>query len=279
MNHHARWRLDLARDLSTNLYRYAGIQAIVVGGSVARGYSDAFSDLELMLFWDKAPALDVRHEIIADLRAEYRYPDIDSGHDTALLIRGVPVDLWHNTVAGEYAAMDTVLHEYSLDLTASNVLDTVRTCIPLYGEDLVQQWKERVQEYPEELAARFLQTYLPHFHLRQLNLAARRNNPTAFYHILSDIQCSLFLILLALNRSYFPTYKWMYHSLVGMPTGPRQIAARLRQMFHEPPLRAATQLHAVLAETLAIVEAHYPQVDTAFAHYGLDQTPRAYKIP
>jgi len=66
--------------------------------------------------------------------------------------------------------------------------------------------------------------------------------------------------------------------LAGMPIGPKQIAPRLRQMFHEPPLDAASQLHNVLAETLAIVEAQYPQVDTAFAHYGLDQAPRAYTL-
>ena len=268
MNNHAQWRLDLARDLSSRLHRFTAIQAIVVGGSVARGYSDAYSDLELILFWDQAPGPDVRHEIIADFRAEFRYPEMDIGHDSALLIRGAPVDLWHLTVASEVAAMEAVLVEHSLDLGASNVLDTIRACIPLSGSDLVQQWKTRVQAYPEELAAGFLTSYLPHFHLRQLNLAAHRDNPTAFFHLLSDIQCSLFLILLARDGAYFPTYKWMYHVLAGMQIGPRQIAPRLRQMFYELPLDAATHLHDVLAETLSIVEAKYPQVDTAFARYG-----------
>jgi hypothetical protein len=159
------------------------------------------------------------------------------------------------------------------------VLDTIRACIPLYGADLAQQWKNRVQAYPEELAIRFLQTYLPHFHLRQLNLAVRRDNPTALYSILSAIQCSLFLVLLALNRSYFPTFKWMYHVLDGMSIAPPQIGSRLRRIFQELPLDAATQLRHVLTETLAIAEAQYPQLDTTFARYGLDQTPRAYAIP
>lgn len=279
MNAQARWRLDLARTLSTRLRHFAGVQAIVVGGSVARGYSDAYSDLELLLYWDHAPGPDVRQTIVTDLRAEFRYPAIDPGHASALLIDGFPVDLWHNTVASADAAMDVVLLTYSIDLDASNVLDTLRACIPLYGAELVQQWKQRVQAYPEELAIRFLQTYLPHFHLRQLNLAARRDNPTAFYSIMSAIQCSLFLVLLALNQSYFPTFKWMYHRLDGMPLAPTQLASRLRQMFHEPPLCAAGQLHDVLTETLALVEAQYPQLDTAFTRYGLSQTPRAYTIP
>ncbi len=49
-------------------------------------------------------------------------------------------------------------------------------------------------------------------------------------------------------------------------------------MFNEPPLSATSQLHDVLAGTLSIVEAEYPQIDTAFVHYGLDQTPGAYKL-
>jgi hypothetical protein len=279
MNEHAQWRLDFARDLSPRLARFAGIQAIVVGGSVAKGYSDAYSDLELMLFWDQAPGPEIQQEIKADFQAEFRYPEFDIGHNSSLLIRGVPVDLWHLTVSGEEAAMDAVLNDYSLDLGLNNILDTMQACISLYGHELVQQWKERVQDYPDQLAIRFLETYLPHFHMKQLNLAARRDNPTAFYNILSNIQSSLFLILLALNYTYFPTYKWMYPTLAGLSVGPAQIGPRLRKMFYAPPLEAATQLRRVLAETLTFIEARYPQVDTTFARYGLDQEPRAYELP
>jgi hypothetical protein len=48
-------------------------------------------------------------------------------------------------------------------------------------------------------------------------------------------------------------------------------------MFTLPPIEAAAQLQAVLAETLSIVEERYPQMDTAFAHYSLDQMPKVYK--
>jgi predicted nucleotidyltransferase len=115
MNTHAQWRLDLARTLSTHLRRFAGIRAIAVGGSVARGYSDAYSDLELLLFWDQVPSLDVRHAIVVDLRAEFRYPAIDPGHDSALLIDGFPVDLWHSTVergGGHAYGAARVQHRY-----------------------------------------------------------------------------------------------------------------------------------------------------------------------
>lgn len=280
MDDHVRWRLELARGIGARLEGVSGIRAIVVAGSVARGSSDAYSDIEIIAYWDEPPETDAVRAIAAGLGAARRYPSHDPGHESALLIRGVPVDLWHQTVRGAEAVLDAVLVGHSIDLGASNVLDTIRTCIPLRGEGLVGGWKERVRGYPDALAVRFLEAYLPHFHLRQLGLAARRDNPTAYYHTLSDVQCSLFLILLALNRAYFPTYKWMYEALDRMPIGPIGIAPRLRRMFDEPPLRAASALRAVLAETLALAVELVPGLgaeNVARARYGLGQAPTAYE--
>jgi predicted nucleotidyltransferase len=279
MNGHAQWRLDFADTLSADLRQFASIEMIAVLGSVARGYSDQYSDLELLLVWNQLPSPDQQSTLLRALQAEFRYPNFDPGYQNAFRIQGIPVDLWHTTIAQEEAVIHTVLHDFSLDLVANNRLDTLLSCIPLYGADQADDWKTRIQAYPSELALRFIQTYIPHFHLRQLNLAAHRDNPTAFYSIVSAIQCSLFLVLLALNRSYFPTFKWIYPALQRMPQTPHKIAARLHSMFHESPIEAAEHLRAVLAETLDMVERAYPQIDTAYARYGLDQEPLAYSHP
>jgi hypothetical protein len=279
MNAHAQWRLEFAHTLSTQLQQFAEIEAIAVLGSVARGYSDAYSDLELLLVWKELPSPDQQSILLRALQAEYRYPKFDPGYQSAFRIQGIPVDLWHTTIAQEEAVIHSVMHDFSLDLVANNRLDTLRSCIPLYGADQARDWKARIQAYPRELALGFLQIYIPHFHLRQLNLAAHRDNPTAFYHTLSAIHCSLFLVLLALNEFYFPTFKWMYPALQRMPRTPLQLAQRLRFMFDEPPIQAAAQLRAVLTETVDMVEAAYPDLDTSYTRYGLDQEPQAFTRP
>jgi predicted nucleotidyltransferase len=279
MNAHVQWRLDFAHTLSAELRQFADIETIAVLGSVARGYSDQYSDLELLLVWNQLPSPDQQSTLLRALRAEYRYPAFDPGYQSAFRIQGVPVDLWHTTAAQEEAFMRAVLHEYSLDLVANNRLDTLRSCIPLYGSEQVRDWQARLQAYPSELALRFIQSYIPHFHLRQLNLAAYRDNPTTFYHMLSDIQCSLFMVLLALNGFYFPTFKWMYQTLQRMTSTPNQLVARLQSMFRESPIHAAAQLRAVLSETLDMVESAYPHLDAAYARYGLDQESQTYTRP
>lgn len=280
MNEHTRWRLAFARDICERLGERDGLRAVVVGGSVARGYSDPYSDLELLLFWDAPPDSAAWRAIMADLDADFRLPEAYRSNDSALLIRGVPVDLWPLTVSGEEAVLDRVFDGYSIALEDSSMVDTLRTCLPLSGEGLIGRWQARTERYPDALALAFLRAYLPHFHLRQLHLAAHRDNPTAFYHTLTDVQCSLFIVLLALNRTHFPTFKWIYQRFAELPLAPAQIAPRLRQMFHEPPPRAAEQLHALLSETLALVEEHYPQLDpavVAWAWHGMAQrsTPLA----
>lgn len=278
MNQHGKWRLELAQNLSRQLSEFSGIRAVAAGGSVARGYADAYSDLELLVYWNHQPDAETRLAVFNCLNAERRYPKMDIGYDSAYLIAGFPVDVWHRTMEQEEAAADKVLNGFSTDLDAGNVLDTIRFAIPLYGVDYLEPIKECVEQYPDGLAVEFLKRFLPHFHLRQLLYAARRDNPTAFYSILNSILDGLFLVLLALNRSYFPTYKWFYKRLAELPVVPEQIDFRLRQLYVESPLSAVKQLTAILEETVALAERLYPQVDTAFVRYGLEQpVPQAYK--
>lgn len=274
MDEEVRWRYVFARELVGALPPFPALRAVVVGGSVARGYSDAYSDVELLLFWERGPDPTARQAILNAWQADHRLPAADRGHDSALLVRGVPVDLWQRTVADQEAALDRVLVAHSRDLAANAELDTIRTALPLRGEALVRDWQARATDYPEALALGFLREQLPHFHLRQLGLAAVRDNPTAFYHTLSDVQCVLFLVLLALNGAYFPTFKWLYRRLDELSVAPPAVAARLRRMFRESPPVAAAQLRTVLLETLALVEERYPQLDTdvlAWARHGVAQ--------
>ncbi len=45
-NPHIKWRIDFARHLAKRLVTFKGIKAIVIAGSVARGYADQYSDLK-----------------------------------------------------------------------------------------------------------------------------------------------------------------------------------------------------------------------------------------
>src|SRR5436305_103281 len=126
MNPQAQWRLAFAHSLSSKLQQFADITTIGVLGSVARGYCDQYSDLELLLVWKHLPSPEQHATFLQTLRADYRYPAFDPGYHSAFRIQGIPVDLWHTTVAQEETFIHTVLHDLSLDLVANNRLDTLQ---------------------------------------------------------------------------------------------------------------------------------------------------------
>lgn len=261
-NSHTQWRLDIARRLAERIRAFPGVQAIIVGGSVARGYADAYSDLELPIFWDKLPPDETRLALVTALHGEFLHGYDGPALEDQLLIDGFQVDLWHNTVAAEEAVFKTVLEDHSTDFGDSNFMDTIRACIPLYGEAIIEQWKQQAAHYPEALASKNIQQHITAFDAAQLAVVAYRDNPTVFYAAISRLQEAMFLVLLALNRLYFPTFKWMYQVLATMPIKPVDVEQRFRQAFRVPYDDAVQDTTRLLHETLALVNRHFPHLDT-----------------
>ncbi len=278
-NSHAEWRIDLARRLADAVIPLPGVRAMVVAGSVARGYADEYSDVEIPIFWDALPDDAQRHAIVRALGAGFLYAYDGPSTEDQLLVNDVQVDLWHITVADEDAVIKAVLEGRVLDMSSLNALDTVRACIPLYGHALVAKWKEQAQVYPDELAERLIRDHMASFGTAELFVQAARDNPTAFYGQLSRLHQELFLVLLALNRCYFPTFKWLYRALDTMPVKPESVDRRLRRAFTLPYSEAIADTKRLLAETLALVELQFPRVDTIQARRQLEYTRTAHLNP
>jgi hypothetical protein len=166
-------------------------------------------------------------------------------------------------VEHQEAILDAVLHEHRFDLGILNALDTIQTCIPLYGDEIVQNWKHRAQEYPEQLAEKIIREHLSSFSIGELFIFAQRDNPTAFYAQLSTLQQEMFLVLLALNRRYFPTFKWLYQVLESMQIKPDSIRSRFRQAYKAPYMEALADTKMLLKESLRLVQKQFPQIDIA----------------
>ena len=137
-NPHTKWRIDFAQQLAKHLARFDGIKAIVIAGSVARDFADEYSDIEMPVFWETLPDDTTRHEIVKALNAEFLYAYDGPAHEDQLLINGIQVDLWHISTRHEEEILESVLHEHHFDLSTLNALDTIRSCIPLNGHEIVQ---------------------------------------------------------------------------------------------------------------------------------------------
>jgi hypothetical protein len=273
------WRLAFARSVCQRLRRYPGLRAVIVGGSVARGYADPFSDLEMPLFWESLPDDNKRLALADDLGAEFAEPYNGPAQEDNLLIQGFKVDFWHNTVACEEQVFHDVLEGYDTDLGSSNFMDTIRSCIPLHGEELIQEWKQRAQVYPDELVRRNLQQQIARLEDGQLEILAVRANPTELFGRIVRFQQSLFLILLALNREYFPAFKWLYPALERLPLKPPEAAARFRRAFTSEWGVAITDTRQMIAETLDLVEQQFPGCGAVEARRRLASRRQVWNEP
>jgi hypothetical protein len=273
------WRLDFAKQLAVKIRAFAGLQAIAAGGSVARGYADEYSDFELLLFWDSLPDDDTRHAIIETLKADFLYGYDGPSQEDQLLIQNFQVDLWHNTLAKDEAVIQAVLQDFSTDLGDSNFMDTLRSCIPLHGEVILQDWKRRAQQYPAELAVRNITKNISTLDMSRLAVSAHRDNPHLFYSDIVRLQQAVFMILLALNGEFFPTFKWIFRSLAAMPIKPQRVGQRFRQMFAKPYDEAITEIRQIMNETLDLVKRYYPGVGTSAARRRLAYVRMAHTEP
>ncbi len=278
-NSHTIWRIDLARRLAGCIIPFQGVRAIVVAGSVARNYADEYSDLELPIFWDALPDDTKRHAIVHNLNASFLYTYDGPSAEDQLLINGVQVDLWHISVAHQEAIIKAVLEGRHLDLGSLNAMDTVRSCIPLYGHEIIEEWKKQAQAYPEGLARQIIQEHIASFRIAELFILAARDNPTAFYGQLSYLHQEMFLVLLALNHSYFPTFKWLFRVLETMQVEPEDIDRRLRRAFTLPYLEAIADTRQLLEETLELVELQFPHLDITQVRRQLGYTRAAHLKP
>jgi predicted nucleotidyltransferase len=64
MNEASVWRLALAMRIALHYRANPNVRAVAIAGSVARGYADRFSDIDLLVCWAAPPAVKERRDII-----------------------------------------------------------------------------------------------------------------------------------------------------------------------------------------------------------------------
>ena len=65
------WRIDYAKDLCNKLIAFEQPHSILIGGSVAKGWADDYSDLELCFIWRKLPSYKQRQQLIEHFGGDF----------------------------------------------------------------------------------------------------------------------------------------------------------------------------------------------------------------
>jgi predicted nucleotidyltransferase len=279
INEASRWRQAIAREVAPIYAINPNVAATIIGGSVARGHADEYSDIELGVFWHKPPtdtdreraSEQIYHHLHGDLVCLYPYEAREAVWCDDYMIgraapdqskSGVLVEVVHYTVKFIDHTLDSVLYQFNADENAHNLLAGIADGIPLNGVDFVTRWKKRAANYPDELAIAVVKRHatIDHFWRWQM-LLKRSENLLLLYQSFNQIEQQLLHVLLGLNRVYYFGFKWLDVVVARLRIAPPQLARRLKQVYQLSPSDGAQRLAALVEETYDLVEQHLPTID------------------
>jgi Domain of unknown function (DUF4037) len=269
MNEASRWRLAMARKVAPVYTANPQVRAVIVGGSVARGYADSYSDVEVGVFWDELPAATELHAAMEQSHGtswelDPYSPDEDVWYEE-YAVAGLKIDLRHMTVARMGEVLAAVIDHADRSEERQQIISSVQAGVALHGAPLVECWRARAAHYPESLARAMVGHYLSLPPWWFVPMLAERGDLPLVYGAFKEAAERILGALLGLNRIYHPGTKWMNATIAALPVKPPDLAARLQRVFRTEPLAGAGQMQDLVEETFDLVEQQMPDLDLSEA--------------
>ncbi|GBF08239.1 nucleotidyltransferase domain-containing protein [Deinococcus aerius] len=276
----------MAAGVAQTYARNPNVVAVLLGGSSARGHADRFSDIELGVFWEAEPGEDERAAIVQDVGGDLHrlYPrEGDAWEDTFFMGRAAPgaeksgvlTEVVNMRVDAAERTLDDVLLTFDTDEGKLNLVAALLDGAPLHGKDLLMQWQARAAAYPDGLVRALVKRYAPIDHFWRWEMYLERGeNLWGLHQHFGWVQRRLLHVLLAVNRVYFFSFKWLDVVLERLVVAPQKFAERFKRVNHLPPKEAAAELSRLVDEVYDLLERHVPGMTPAdvarlrhFFHY------------
>lgn len=274
----------LARQIATAYVAEAGPRGILLTGSAAEGVSDFYSDLDVIAYYDQLPSdaqlrLARRRIEATDFRP--RGARNDDFCVEEYLIGGVECEMLHTTVPAWERQMQLVLEEHQPAGLAQKAIGGLLDGLALHDDNLIRDWKLRAARYPDGLRRAMVEQYLRFFPIwyARDRLASR---DAILWHaqVLVEATQNILGILAGLNRLYYSPFQFkrLRRFVSAMRLAPDNLPARLDGLFALDPTSAAAELERLVAETVTLVEAHLPDVDTSEVRRTLGARQRPWRL-
>jgi len=268
MNEASRWRIELARELSSHYSSHPDVRMICLGGSPTKGLSDAYSDLDIVVYWDKIDEEWVRVEPLqkavdlarTDLLEMESGTFIESYHSD-----GLKIDFGHGTMDMWSEWTNMLLEELNPDPGLLGMIGGFLDCIPFYGEDLCNEWKNRLENYPDALAIEVIKKNIG-FYVRGylVNQCLKRGDFLAYQDGMCTMLKRLVSITAALNRKYYSSAepRWLSFELDRMPVRPSSLTCdNIRWMLNNPGDESEAMLYDLMDGLLRLVQDQFPELE------------------
>jgi hypothetical protein len=291
---HTAWRYRLGTEVAEAYAADAAVAATAIGGSVARGWSDPFSDVEVFVFWRKSPDEAQRNAAVkrsgGNVDVDWTVPNAQEQWRGALEATGGYVgELWpyQDHEWSEHFYVDGVnvgVSGFHLETVERWICRLIDDCRPnddaqilaaaithgreITGTDHVKSWRGRLAKFPVDLVRAIVspELWIDQSWWNVRMLAARNDRPAADLLFVRMVQ-RIIRCLLAVNRRYLPDPKpkWTRQLLLELERTPEDIADRIEAVWSAPTDQAAVHLQSLFDDTLDLLEANVAGLDVASA--------------
>jgi hypothetical protein len=250
----------------------SNVEGIILDGSVARGFADQFSDIELQFFLEDLPSTN---EIIAWMK--------QANFEGELLIRlddpdykllnqfyeGVRIELTWTSFAYEAAQLEDIMKRIG---GASFINEAYKwpDAIPLKEHPQIAEWKALFHVYPDAVRERYIQACLQEWteHLQDpIDSLGRWKDAYrgAWFYLLKthwiDLLPTLRLVF-AYNRVWEPVTKWWHIPAEKLQYKPENFVARVNNVLSNPnPVARVEELGRLQIECLILISNEYEVQD------------------
>lgn len=262
------------------------VRAAMVTGSVAEGECDFYSDIDMSIYYDELPTeeeIEIARQLNQGSARTWSFADRDEeGFGEAYKVNGVECQFGHVTINQWERDMATVLEHLDVTSWVQKALYGTLVCIPLYGEELINYWKQKASNYPEALALAMVKQHLQFFASwgLQENYFITRDGTLWQHQVLVATTQNILGVLAGLNRLYYSTFQFkrMGKFISKMHIAPNNLYSRLENIFKVEAYLAAVQLKELVQETVELVELHMPHVDTLEVQRKLNWRQEPWKF-
>ena len=226
------------------LARHDAIRAIGLSGGDGPFPEPGKGDIDIFVYCTEIPAEEQRKELLSSLKegiTQVEIGKLEGGHwglGDCFLMAGVETWLLYFTLDEARAELEATLagkypgrlDSYYYPIGRCAMWKTIRACYDPDG--FLQMIKERLVEYPPELADKIIEDHLQALEdVEDLERAVQRRD-VLFYHFALDLALDHFLqALFAMNSEYFPSRKRSEIYMRVFRIKPTECEARLRQVI------------------------------------------------
>jgi predicted nucleotidyltransferase len=263
----SRRRRGVARRIADAAAASGKVEAVALVGSTARGNADAYSDVDLSVYYRERPTraeLEEFRERLAMTDWRILGGSEDEDFVDAWSVDGVEGQAGHGLLSGIELLIDDVVIRYDTDHDKHTIMGGLAEAIPLHGSEIVERLKSRVT-YPEGLARAMVAKHLSFRPIWSLeNRFAGRDALFPFMQVAIEWERRILGVLLGLNRLYPEhDFKRLGNLTARLSIAPRDFDQRLRRVLRANYGEAVRELGDLVEDTIALVERQMPEVDTS----------------